>query len=137
MSIANQYEPEPVDSDNPVVWKLVIQDYRELVPENLFQEEIIKLMNERNQFGIEKHGMPLRTFNGRNPLRDSVQEILDAIVYTKQAIEEGYDLDDNLKDVYISLMKNLEIVYMLSGNRFENVDELFSSELPVSTIVEN
>ena len=38
--------------------------------------------------GTEKHGTPLQAFNGRDALIDAYQEVLDAAVYLRQAIEE-------------------------------------------------
>jgi len=45
-------------------------------------------MVERDQIGREKYGVPLQAGNGRDPLVDLYQEILDAAVYIRQAIEE-------------------------------------------------
>lgn len=50
--------------------------------------EVIKDMEERRVHGIEKYGKPVQPFNGRDPLIDLYQELLDACVYTRQAIEE-------------------------------------------------
>ncbi len=45
-------------------------------------------MEERNKIGTEKYGTPLQAHNGRDALVDAYQEILDAAVYLRQAIEE-------------------------------------------------
>ena len=45
-------------------------------------------MEERNRIGTEKYGTPLQSHNGRDALVDAYQEILDAAVYLRQAIEE-------------------------------------------------
>ena len=64
-------EPAPIKNNQTPVWELVIED-----------------MKSRDSFGREKYGTPLQTFNGRNPLQDAYEEILDAAVYLKQAILE-------------------------------------------------
>ena len=38
--------------------------------------------------GKEKYGEPLKAHNGRNALWDLYQELLDAAMYIRQAIEE-------------------------------------------------
>ena len=45
-------------------------------------------MTERDQIGREKYGTPLQCHNGRNPLIDAYQEVLDLTVYLRQKIEE-------------------------------------------------
>lgn len=113
LSVANTYEPPPVGNDNEPIWEQVVRDYNDFTEDHIYKEEIVELMIERDQFGRKKHGVPLQAFNGRNPVNDLSQEILDAIAYTKQSIEEGYDVDDNLKDVYEQLFRDVEIIYMV------------------------
>lgn len=113
LSVANTYEPPPVGNDTVPIWNQVIDDYHIFTENHIYKEEIIELMIERDLFGRKKHGVPLQVFNGRNPIRDLMQEILDSCAYTKQAIEEGYDVDDNLKDVYEQLFRDVEIIYMI------------------------
>jgi hypothetical protein len=38
-------------------------------------------MADRRQLGIERYGQPLRHADGRDPLRDLREELLDTIVY--------------------------------------------------------
>ncbi len=64
-------EPAPKASDKPAMWDLVIGD-----------------MEQRDRFGREKYGTPLQPHNGRDPLTDLYQELLDAAVYCRQAIYE-------------------------------------------------
>ncbi len=45
-------------------------------------------MEERRLGGIAKYGRPVQPFNGRDPLVDAYQEVLDCAVYLRQAIEE-------------------------------------------------
>lgn len=48
----------------------------------------------RNELGIQTYGTPLYTFNGRDPLIDAYQEILDAAKYYQQyTMEDGKSTD--------------------------------------------
>jgi hypothetical protein len=53
-------------------------------------EEVIKDLQERSAAGKEKYGTPLQTFNGRKPLIDLYQELLDAVQYLKQHLLEQH-----------------------------------------------
>ena len=46
---------------------------------------------KRAEHGKEEYGEYLRPNNGRRPLVDAYQEVLDAIVYLRQSIEEGVE----------------------------------------------
>lgn len=45
-------------------------------------------LSVRAGVGMETYGVPLRCFNKRNSLWDLYEELLDACVYIRQAIEE-------------------------------------------------
>lgn len=64
-------EPPPQDSSSPAMWDLVIQD-----------------MKDRDNFGFQKYKKRLQANNGRNPLKDAYDEVLDLAVYLRQAIYE-------------------------------------------------
>lgn len=66
----NKHQPTPKRGKGDV-WKLVIND-----------------MDTRRRAGIKKYGTPVQPFNGRDPLIDAYQEVLDTAVYLRQAIEE-------------------------------------------------
>ena len=51
-------------------------------------EAVIADIAERSKIGTEKYGTPLMTHNGRKPLVDAYQEILDMAVYVKQELLE-------------------------------------------------
>jgi hypothetical protein len=67
----NKPEPAPVHNDSRPIWELVVED-----------------MQARDHAGRQKYGTPLQAHNGRDPLVDLYQELLDAVVYLRQAIEE-------------------------------------------------
>ena len=45
-------------------------------------------LRERGELGQAKYGTPLQTHNGRDPLIDAYQEVLDLSVYLRQTIAE-------------------------------------------------
>lgn len=64
-------QPPPQDSEHPAVWPQVIAD-----------------MEERHRFGMAKYGKPLRPFDGRKPLSDAYEEVLDMAVYLRKRMAE-------------------------------------------------
>ena len=71
--------PPPAEGTGPAIWDLVIAD-----------------MQERDRFGEQKYGKRLRAFNGRPPLVDLYQELLDAAVYAREEMEERAALEARL-----------------------------------------
>lgn len=61
----------PIKNGSKPVWNMVIED-----------------MYKRAQDGEKKYGTPLQAFNGRDPLVDAYEEVLDLCVYMRQAIVE-------------------------------------------------
>jgi hypothetical protein len=51
-------------------------------------EHLIGHLKGRAIEGNNKYGVPLTAFNGRNPLKDKREELLDALVYNEQDIME-------------------------------------------------
>lgn len=64
-------QPSPVPNLNEPVWDAVLRDIK-----------------ERDQLGLERYGVRLQPFNGRDALQDAYEEALDLVVYLKQAIIE-------------------------------------------------
>lgn len=76
----NQEQPAPTPNDNPSLWDAVIED-----------------MRQRDQLGRARYGTPVQVNNGRDSLRDLYEELLDAVVYCRQVMEENPDHEDGLK----------------------------------------
>lgn len=85
-------QPPPQAVDGVSCWELVIKD-----------------MAERDSFGRAKYGHPLRAFNGRKPLIDAYQEVLDLAVYLRQEIEERRCIQEQLEKM-LSILTNQRIV---------------------------
>jgi hypothetical protein len=64
-------QPPPRTNDGPSMHDLVIAD-----------------VEARKAFGLKKYGTLLQAHNGRDALRDLYDELLDAIVYVRQLMEE-------------------------------------------------
>ena len=64
-------QPKPTPSQCPPVWPMVIQ-----------------YMAGRDILGTERYGDRLRPNNGRDALRDLLEELLDGCAYCAQAIWE-------------------------------------------------
>lgn len=95
-------QPPPVPSDTPEVWPRVIDDVlRDVyagdggasVPP-YWRQRLAAEMEERNAFGVAKYGLPVQVENGRDPLRDALDEALDMSCYTRQQYEKTKRKDD-------------------------------------------
>ncbi len=64
-------QPPPSQNELPAVWDLVLQD-----------------MAARDKLGQERYGTRLQPHNGRDMLRDALEEALDMVVYLRGAIYE-------------------------------------------------
>lgn len=76
----------PTPNESRPVWELVVED-----------------MLARDQLGRERYGTPLQAFNGRRPLVDVYQELLDAVVYTKQELLERAGIVAQLDNLHADL----------------------------------
>lgn len=64
-------QPLPTVNDETDIQSLVMADIR-----------------ERREVGISRYGTALQPFNGRDPLQDLYEELIDAAMYTKQLMVE-------------------------------------------------
>lgn len=64
-------QPEPKPNNLPAVWDLVMEE-----------------MDLRKAIGFERYGCHLQAHNGRDSLRDALDEALDLCAYLRQAIFE-------------------------------------------------
>jgi hypothetical protein len=85
-------EPDPTPSEYPAVWDLVLQDIEHPKIIHPLQEKIHNLLisdiRARDTFGFEKYKVRLQPFNGRNAIKDAYEELLDGVVYARQAVYE-------------------------------------------------
>lgn len=102
VSAAVGEQPDPIPSDRPALWDLVLKDL-ESGPDKLWGG-VKADMKARDIAGREKYKTPLQAFNGRDALVDAYQEVLDGIVYTKQCMVEDDYLEMRLQDAYEHLL---------------------------------
>lgn len=72
IKIEDQPPPKQRDPTAKTIQSLVIEDVR-----------------TREQIGMERYGVPLRTHDGRITIVDAYQEALDLVVYLRKIIAEG------------------------------------------------
>ena len=77
----------PVATGGPHMHDLVGADLRQMAAAGAV--EAAAQLAGRKALGIARYGQPLQAFNGRDAARDAREEILDLLVYLRQAIEEG------------------------------------------------
>jgi hypothetical protein len=75
----------PVATDGPHMHDLVGDDLRQLGAAGA-AEAAAQLAGRK---ALGSYGQPLQAFNGRDAARDAREEVLDLLVYLRQAIEEG------------------------------------------------
>jgi len=81
----NAPQPAPVTDDaGSEVWP-------SLLAEVALSPELRALCEERDALGRAKYGTPLRAHNGRDALKDALQEALDLAAYLQQAAMEVED----------------------------------------------
>jgi len=95
---AATYEPRPKPNNGPSMHDLVIKD-----------------MEDRKQFGLDKYNTTLQAFNGRNAAMDAFQEALDLVVYFKQMLEEKEIIIEKLCDIRDEAKTTLTC-YLAIGN---------------------
>ena len=117
-------QPEPKINTEDPLWPQVIDDVTNIAfPKDLAQE-IAKDMQERHEVGVKRYGTALQPYNGRNPVVDAYQEVLDSIVYLKQALieERGMlgDDQDGIEYLYKqSIQTAMALRYLLNEGTIE------------------
>lgn len=85
MSGPLQPQPAPVVAEGAVsIHDLVAED-----AERHGWDRVVEIIGQRRQVGIDTYGTILAAHNGRDPLTDLLEELADAVVYCRQATEEG------------------------------------------------
>lgn len=99
------------DPSYPAVFDLVKADVIAALGPNT---PVLDILEERNQFGLKKYGVPLRPFDGNDPLREAFQEYVDFIVYLRQGIYEADSpMSELLRSIYQPALRELEMLYRL------------------------
>lgn len=82
-------EPEPLKTESPAVWPLVIRSVPTILTDGpvWLEQRLMEDMQARHESGVEKYGTPLQVENGRRADVDAYQEALDLCVYSRQQVE--------------------------------------------------
>lgn len=104
LSLNVPQSPPIYNPGQPAVWDLVLADLGASPASSVWDSIMLgKARNttlldvfaadvrERDGMGTAKYNTRLQTFNGRDPLIDFYQELMDAVAYSRQAYEEGKD----------------------------------------------
>lgn len=83
------------------------------------------LLKERRERGLRTYGRPLETWNGRDAVRDALEEILDAFLYVLQEALEREDLVETMKKDS-AVVKNLGEQVARSARALVAIRELLS-----------
>lgn len=70
-------------------------------------DRVITDLQNRRQFGVEKYGQPLMPFNGRDPIQDWYEEMLDGILYAKQFLTENREIPTLSKEEWGTVVRLL------------------------------
>jgi hypothetical protein len=85
-------EPSPKNAGEPVTPALVAWIQTQGLDEQT-KREVIAGIEERSAFGAEKYGQVLMSLDGRDSVKDAVQELIDALQYLQAARMKGQSLD--------------------------------------------
>ena len=97
-SLAVVHEPPPKSNSRPACWDRVIQD-----------------MHDRDSVGFARYGTRLQPFNGRDALVDLYQELLDAVVYTRQEMSEREAARSAVRRLLGAVQEHCEACETLDG----------------------
>lgn len=99
----DQQLPEP--GRGPLMHDQVIAELRSVYGDMPGTEGACADLLARQQLGISRYGRPLQAHNGRNALRDAYEELLDFLVYARQAREEELPGSIKLVETYFAAMR--------------------------------
>jgi hypothetical protein len=108
-----QGEPAPLPGVGESIHDLVIADIDKEYPHAWTAQRVALDLEERKKFGLKKYGTVLQAHNGRNAIRDALDEIEDCLVYIKQALTEAPEHErEGLKLTYaraLQVAMNLQV----------------------------
>jgi len=89
---ANDKQPQPIVNDTTPIWDLVIEDFLSTKKvQSDFVDDVVADMMQRDNDGVAKYHTHLQMYNGRDCMKDAIQEIYDCLVYLRQGIAEQWD----------------------------------------------
>lgn len=92
-------QPAPVPNDGPHIADLVIADLQTGSQHGAARHPVADAIRARKELGTARYGTPLQPFNGRDPLTDLIDEVLDACQYACQYVYERAAVDPDDPDL--------------------------------------
>lgn len=99
-------EPEPIHNFNPSVHDLLVNDAKHSALgfvrsgiNDYIKQLMIDLFRKRKAYGLNKYGTILQAENGRDFLKDAIEETVDQLAYIRQGLEEN-PKSQSLKEAY-------------------------------------
>jgi hypothetical protein len=109
IKILSPKQPDPENKGEEVTPKLIswIQNNRSI--ENETRDQMIKLINSRHKYGVDKYGHGLMTGDKRRTIQDALEELGDLIQYLFKAKLNGENMDEirDLAKVLDLLLKDM------------------------------
>ena len=100
---ASESQPMPVGKGKKI-GPLVKADLKRLYKRGVpFAKTVSRDIDARMDLGKQKYGTELRSHNGRDSVLDAYQEVLDGMIYIRQAIHEGHT---DLGVVYANMLSS-------------------------------
>lgn len=97
--VPTEHEPPPKQDDSaPAAWDVAIDRAQKL---ELGNENLIRSMQARDEYGLRKYGTRLSPGNGRDDLNDLTQEVLDAVCYSACAVMNGHGWASEILDLQL------------------------------------
>ena len=89
-------QPLPIPNGTGDVQSLVIADLRarEARLKTGIYGRLADDVAARREIGVQRYGTPLQINNGRDVLRDLLDELVDGMVHARQAAMEGFGTED-------------------------------------------
>jgi hypothetical protein len=99
-------EPVPQHNFNPSVHDLLVNDAKHSIMgfgssrvNDFIKQQMVDLFRTRKAYGYNKYGTILQAENGRDFLKDSLEETVDQLAYIRQGLEENPG-NEVLKEAY-------------------------------------
>lgn len=111
--------PKPMDPDRQAMPTVHPED----APGDVWLQ-IANEMVKRREVGIRRYKTAVRPFNTRDALRDLFEELLDALVYTRQTMEEKRQVNEFLEESASAILTiSTRLEFLIENPKFYSLSE--------------
>jgi hypothetical protein len=111
----------PALGNGPSAHDLVIKDVHRYIGVPRTADAIAEIMAARKEIGLERYGQLLQNGNGRDMLRDAIEEVADALAYTRLLMEKSWgEVNIMQHQAYKSLMNAMKIFVETREGRYDD-----------------